>query len=76
MKFKNEKCIEISKKQYDEVYNIIVKSTCFNDAVNNISLYLKTYKHFKLLNKLILDKYAFNLTQAVVIRDKCLQINN
>ena len=74
MIFKNNKCVEISNREYNELYNIIVKSTCFKNAVDNIVPYLKNYKSFKFVDNLIIKDCAFYLTQAIVNRYKYMKI--
>lgn len=55
MKFKNNKCIEITQHEYNHIKYLISASTCLADAVRNTMKYLKTDNEDK----------AFNLVMAV-----------
>lgn len=74
MIFKNNKCVEISKKEYRELDNIITNSTCFKNAVDNVVPYLKNYKIFKFVDNLTIQDCAFYLTQAIVNKYKYMKI--
>lgn len=55
MKFKNNKCIEITQNEYNYIKYLISASTCLADAVRKTMEYLKTDNEDK----------AFNLVMAV-----------
>lgn len=55
MKFKNNKCIEITQNEYNHIKYLISASTCLSDVVRKTMEYLKTDNEDK----------AFNLVMAV-----------
>lgn len=77
MKFKNGKCVEISKKEYDDIMLIWNISTCLADGYDKVYEYMeKDNKFGVLVDYYIKKRIATNILDAVINKYKYLKIIN
>ena len=74
MKFKNLKCIEITKKEFKDIKFINTIATCQAHAVELTSKYLSENNNFSSLPNSIINTMAYNLYMAVINEYKYLKV--
>lgn len=66
MKFKNNKCIEITQKEYNHIKSLINSSTCLADAVKKTMEYLETDNEDKAFNLVMAVENGYKYTKIVL----------
>ncbi len=75
MKFKNNKCIEITKSEYDDIMFINDISSCSRVAIDNVKEYLiRDNKINRKLDSFELELIAYNLYMATINNYKYMKV--
>lgn len=77
MTFKKNKCINISKSEYEDIQFIDAISSCSADAIDNVKAYLiKDRKVDLKLDDFTLREIAYNLYMAVINNYKYMKVGD